>query len=118
LAEQALVSSETSDQKLIELQKQIEIDRAQRLIEQQASAQAYKDLSDQAAILQTYSDDLLSRLGSFRGSEEEKHAAAVKALDVIQAGVKAKDLELAVWKYGTIGAVVVIVVAVVWAAVK
>ena len=125
LAETALESSETSDAKLQAYEvalalerKQRQKDNADRLSEIRSWQTISETLSLRVGVLQTFSDDLLARLGSFSGSEADKHAAAVKALDAIQAGVKAKDIQIAVMKYGMIGAVAVAVVAVIVAIVR
>lgn len=115
LVEQALTQSEGSDQTLSELQQQIEADRRQKIAddkqrkseaeqrqkEQQDSALAYKTLSDRVAPLQNFSDALLGRLTDFSGSEDQKQAAALAALDGIQAKAKALETENLILKIGT-----------------
>lgn len=118
LAEQALESSLTSDAKLQALEAQKKIDDAERLKEQADSERRYETLQNQAQTLQTYSDNLLKRLGDFSGSEEERYRAAGEALDKIKADAKALEMQNALLKYGMIGAVVVTVAAVIYAAVK
>jgi hypothetical protein len=125
LLEQALSSSESSDQRLIELQRQSEIDRQQRIaelklrqLEQADSAQAYRTLSDRAARLQSCYDGLSSRLTDISGSEEERQAAALAALDGIQADARALTRSRNTWRAVGIGGGVVAVLALIWAAVK
>jgi hypothetical protein len=116
LAEQALESSKTSDQRLIELALQIEQDRLQKIAddkqrqieqeqrrkESQDSAQAYKTLSDRVAALQNYSDISLKLLGDFSGSEEQKQAAALAALAKIQTDADALAFQVSILKFGCI----------------
>ena len=100
LAERALESSETSDKDLLTLKQQTIDDDAQRKKEQADSARLLKEQSDRADKLQTFSDDLLKQLGIFSGTEDEKHAAATKAIEGIQLRAKALEAENSLLKIG------------------
>ncbi|MBE3065019.1 MAG: hypothetical protein IMZ69_08380 [Spirochaetes bacterium] len=123
LVEQALTSSEDSDQTLLDLNQQIERDRQQKIAddeqrkkeaeqrqkEQTDSAAAFKTLSARAGRLQTFSDNVLSRLTDFSGSEEEKQAAALAVVDAILAGAKKVEGENKVlkWACGILAAIAI-----------
>jgi hypothetical protein len=107
LAERALSSSEDSDLSLEYYKQQFEQERTQR---QNDNAERTKELinwqtiseglSSRVTTLQTFSDSLLSHLGSFQGSEAEKQAAALAAVDGIKAGAHALELQVGVLKVG------------------
>lgn len=118
LAEQALSSSETSDAELQALKKQKIADDAQRKIEQENSATLLKAQSDRALTLQTYSDNLLAQLGDLSGSEEEKQAAALKAIKDMQKQAIALEREKNLWRIAGIGGGAVAVIAIIVAIVK
>jgi hypothetical protein len=105
LVVQALSSSEASDRTLSAFQQQIESDRlarekeqSERQSEQQDSARAYSTLSARAAALQSFSDALLSRLTDFSGSEEQRQAQALAALDDIQADARRLEGARTFWR--------------------
>ena len=105
LLDQSLTSSENSDTLSIQQQQQIETDRQQKIlddkqrqIEQQQSSQTLQALSDRVTKLQSFSDKLLPMLTDFSGSEDEKQAAALKAIQTIKDDAKALETQLAVWK--------------------
>jgi len=107
LAEKALASSENSDQKLAAYRNSYEQEKTQR---QSDNAERMKEVSSWQSIsetlslrvgtLQTFSDSLLAKLGDFSGSEDQKHAAAILAIDKIQANAKALEAENGLMKYG------------------
>jgi hypothetical protein len=117
LLEQALSSSEESDMTLNDLNRQIEIDKQQRIedekqrqSEREASAKESAGLLLRVGTLQLFFDSLSSKLTDFSGSEDEKFVRATVALDGIQARVQAVELENKLLK---IGGSVLLVVAVV-----
>ncbi len=90
LLDQALTSSEATDQHLNELKSKIDSDAQQRKREDEqrqkesaASAKAFSELSQRATRLQSYYDSVLLKLIDFSGSEEQKQAAVLKAVDDI-----------------------------------
>lgn len=116
LLEAAFASSQDSDSNSVTLQQQIEQDRLQKIAddkqrqieqqqrqkEQQDSATAYSLLSSRAETLQSYFDALSSKLTDFSGSEDQKQAAALAAVDKIMADAKALELEAGILKVGVI----------------
>lgn len=75
-------------------------------------------LSAQVTTQQSYLSDFDSRLGTFSGSEQERHDAAVKALDNIEADAKALERSRDLWRIAGIGGGVVAVVAIIVAVAK
>ena len=113
LAEQALSSSETSDADLQTLKQQKIEDDKQRKIEQNDSATLLKEQSDRVTILQTYSDNLLAQLGDFSGSEAEKQAAALVALQKIKDDAVAVELQNKILRGALIGTGVATLIAII-----
>jgi hypothetical protein len=118
LLEQALASSQDSDSNLLTLQQRIKDDATQKTLddaarkkEQQDSATAYSALLLRVGTLQTYFDALSSKLTDFSGSEDQKQAKALAALDDIQARAKAVELENKILKIG--GSVLLVAVVVI-----
>jgi protoporphyrinogen oxidase len=132
LLEAAYSSSQDSDSSSVQLQQQIELDRLQKIAddkqrqteqqqrqkEQQDSATAYSLLSSRAATLQSYLDGLSSKLTDFSGSEAEKQAAALAAVDSIISKATALERERDLWRLGTIGAAILAVILGIVAAAK
>jgi hypothetical protein len=117
LAEQVLTSSQASDAELLRLKAQKIADDEQRRIEQQQrqkesddSARALTEQSAKAARLQTLHNGLLTRLGDFSGSEDQKQAAALDALSAIQAGARRLERERDFWRSTAIFSAAVAVV--------
>jgi hypothetical protein len=109
LLDPALTSSETSDSLSRRQAQQIEDDRLQKIaddkerqIEQQQSAQALQALSSRVEKLQTFSDKLLPMLTDFSGSEDEKQAHAIVAVDDIKGKAKALETQVSVFRIGCI----------------
>jgi hypothetical protein len=122
---QALASSEDSDSNSLMLQKQIaddatqkQSDDAARKQEQKDSATAYSGLSGRVETLQSYFDALSSKLTDFSGSDADKQAAALAAVDSITAGVKKVELENTLLKVGLVVTVVTAVGIGIYAAVR
>lgn len=113
LLAEALISSESSDEELLRLRRQKLIDDAQRQKEQADSAKALSEQSARADRLQSYFDELSGKLTDFSGSEDEKQAAALRAIDDITRQARALQAENKLLRLGggtvVVGALVYIV---------
>jgi hypothetical protein len=125
LLEMALSSSLDSDSSSLKLQQQIEADAKQKTLddtqrkkEQQDSATAYALLFARAGTLQSYFDALSSKLTDFSGSEDQKQAAALAAVDKIKDDAKALAGWNTFWKVTTVAGGLGTILALIWAAVK
>ena len=105
LLERALTSSEDSDQKLRLLEAQIKSDNEQRQKDNDARTKEQKDsatrlgaLSARVETLQSYFDKLSHSLTDFSGTEEERQARALSAVDDINKKAKVLEFRLGIWK--------------------
>ena len=106
---QASQKSRTSDQSWLtqqqmqsEADKQRQSDNEQRNKEQQQLQQDLQAATAKAQAAQTYLNKLLPMLTDFSGSEDEKEAAAIKAVDTIKADAKALESEGALLRIGCV----------------
>ena len=106
---QALIKSRSSDQSWqtqqqmqSEQDKQRAIDSAARTKEQQQSAQDLAKASATAQAAQTFLSRLLPLLTDFSGSEDQREAAALVALDSIKAGVKKVEADNSILTIGCV----------------
>lgn len=116
--ELALSSSRSTDERLNELQQQIERDRTERQQEQIDWQMALAALSDQADQLRSFFKGLSERLTSFSGDEEQQYQQALEGLDGIQKRAAALEQQNLWLKIGC-GALAVLALGLgTWAAVK
>ena len=123
--DKAIDSSMSTDARLTYFEEALKQERTQR---QSDNADRQKEISNwqgisetlsaQVTTQQSYLSDFDSRLGTFSGSEQERHDAAVKALDNIEADAKALERSRDLWRIAGIGGGVVAVVAIIVAVAK
>jgi hypothetical protein len=125
LAEQALASSQTSDEKLTYFKDQFERERQQRQndnVERQKELTNWQTISEglssRVETLQTYSDNLLTQLGDLSASEQKNYTAALAMVDSIKTRAQSLERERDLWRIAGIGGGVVAVVAIIVALVK
>lgn len=123
--DKAIDSSMSTDARLIYFEEALKQERTQR---QSDNADRQKEISSWQGISETlsaqvttqrsYLSDFDNRLGTFSGSDRERHDAAVKALDSIETKAKALELERDLWRLAGIGGGVAAVVAIIVAVVR
>lgn len=139
LLAEALTSSEASDANSATLQERIDSDARQKIEddkqrqieaeqrlsddaarkkEQEDSATAYARLSLRVQTLQSCFDAFSLKLTDFSGSEEEKQARALAALNDIQAGARRMERQNRALKWACGILAVATAGAITWAAVK
>jgi hypothetical protein len=96
----------TMRQQMSDDEQQRKLEAQQRQKEREDSAIALSGLSSRVVTLQSWQSDFETQLGNFKGSEEEKHAAAVAALRDIKSSAAALRTENTLLKIG--GATVVV----------